>query len=248
MRPPPSWLRQLPIAHRGLHGSSIPGNTIAAFQAAASAGYAIELDVQSSRDGVVVVSHSYVARDIENRARLISRSRMRDLQTMGADLNSGTVCPLNTILDLINGRVPVYVDLKPQPRARRIASAVASVLSCYKGPSAVLSFDPRVLLWFRQEAPHILRGQSAGLYHSPVIPALVQAPVTTMPLNAMTQPDFVAYDLHALPNRAMDYWRANLEFALILWGVRTRNDECQAMELDANIMFDDIRPDLRTSP
>ena len=44
-------------AHRGLHGNGVPENSLAAFSAAADAGYGIELDVQLSRDGVVMVFH-----------------------------------------------------------------------------------------------------------------------------------------------------------------------------------------------
>ena len=40
-----------PFAHRGLHGPRRPENSIAAFEAAVQAGYAIELDVRVSADG-----------------------------------------------------------------------------------------------------------------------------------------------------------------------------------------------------
>ena len=46
-------------AHRGLHGGDIPENSLAAFRLAAEAGYGIELDLQLSRDGEVMVFHDY---------------------------------------------------------------------------------------------------------------------------------------------------------------------------------------------
>ena len=47
------------FAHRGLHkrDKSVPENSLAAFERAASYGYGIELDVQLSKDGRVVVFH-----------------------------------------------------------------------------------------------------------------------------------------------------------------------------------------------
>ena len=53
----PFWGRN--FAHRGLHtqDKSVPENSLAAFAAAAEAGYGIELDVQLSQDGKVVVFH-----------------------------------------------------------------------------------------------------------------------------------------------------------------------------------------------
>ena len=40
-----------PYAHRGLWGKGVPENSLAAFRAAAEAGFGIELDVQLSKDG-----------------------------------------------------------------------------------------------------------------------------------------------------------------------------------------------------
>ncbi|MBO7364746.1 MAG: glycerophosphodiester phosphodiesterase, partial [Lachnospiraceae bacterium] len=46
-------------AHRGLHtpDHSVPENSLPAFRAAAECGYGVELDVQLTKDGRVVVFH-----------------------------------------------------------------------------------------------------------------------------------------------------------------------------------------------
>ena len=44
-------------AHRGLHSPEVPENSIPAFERAIRAGYAIELDVHRSKDGVLMVFH-----------------------------------------------------------------------------------------------------------------------------------------------------------------------------------------------
>lgn len=51
--------RGVNYAHRGLHtrDKSVPENSLAAFRQAAQEGYGIELDVQLSKDGEVVVFH-----------------------------------------------------------------------------------------------------------------------------------------------------------------------------------------------
>ena len=54
-----SWLVERPIAHRGLHDAArgVAENSILAARAAIDAGYAIECDVQLSKDGEAVVFH-----------------------------------------------------------------------------------------------------------------------------------------------------------------------------------------------
>ena len=55
----PQWLIERPIAHRGLHDrvQGIIENTVSSARAAIEHGYAIECDVQLSRDGQLLVFH-----------------------------------------------------------------------------------------------------------------------------------------------------------------------------------------------
>ena len=53
-----SWLTNKYIAHRGLFDNKlIPENSIAAFEKAVENKFAIEMDVQMTKDGVLVVFH-----------------------------------------------------------------------------------------------------------------------------------------------------------------------------------------------
>ena len=54
-----SWLVARPIAHRGLHDKTqrVLENTESAFAAAIASNYAIECDLQITRDGEAVVFH-----------------------------------------------------------------------------------------------------------------------------------------------------------------------------------------------
>jgi len=55
-----------PFAHRGLHDSDRPENSLSAIIAAAELGYAIELDVQPSADGEAMVFHDYTLDRVAN--------------------------------------------------------------------------------------------------------------------------------------------------------------------------------------
>ena len=57
----PERMPKVYYAHRGLHDniSDAPENSLAAFQKAVDAGYGIELDVQMTADGKVVVVHDF---------------------------------------------------------------------------------------------------------------------------------------------------------------------------------------------
>ncbi len=51
------WLKDTPIAHRGLHDDTRDENSLSAFAHAVYRGYAIELDVRLTKDEVPVVFH-----------------------------------------------------------------------------------------------------------------------------------------------------------------------------------------------
>lgn len=57
----PKQGKKIYYAHRGLHynAGNAPENTMAAFERAVKAGYGIELDVQLTKDGQVVVTHDF---------------------------------------------------------------------------------------------------------------------------------------------------------------------------------------------
>ena len=51
------FLKDLPVAHRGLHDEKEPENSLAAFERAVNAGYAIETDVRFTKDCRLALFH-----------------------------------------------------------------------------------------------------------------------------------------------------------------------------------------------
>ena len=72
------------FAHRGLHTQDkrVPENSLAAFALAAEAGYGMELDVQLSRDGQVVVFHDDDLRRVCGRDARVDELDLAELQTL----------------------------------------------------------------------------------------------------------------------------------------------------------------------
>jgi len=55
---PASFLGR-PLTHRALHDAHVAENSIGAINAAIAQGYGIEIDIQTSKDGVPMVFHDY---------------------------------------------------------------------------------------------------------------------------------------------------------------------------------------------
>lgn len=190
------------FAHRGLHkvDKSVPENSLAAFALAADAGYGIELDVQLTRDGTVVVFHDDDLKrvcGVDARVDELTYNELCDLRLCGTEEG----IPLfSEALTLVNGRSPLIVELKTGKSNRELCRKTAALLDGYNGPACIESFDPFIVTWFRFHAPRYLRGQLAaprGEYKGR--PAFQGFLLSHTLLNFLARPQFIAYKIGPKP-------------------------------------------------
>src|SRR5262249_31300242 len=108
----PPWLLRLPIAHRGLHGLDVPENSLAAFRAAMRRGYAIEFDVRLAKDDVPVVFHDAALGRMTGVAGLVAETAVAALRELRLNGSEEHVPTLAEVLRVVNGRVPLLIELK----------------------------------------------------------------------------------------------------------------------------------------
>jgi len=184
-------------AHRGLWGEDAPENSLAAFRRAIEAGVGIELDVQLSADGEVMVFHD----------ESLLRMTGTDASLYGKDLaalkaltlgESGEAIPtLREVLSLVAGRVPLLVEIKSDHAWREVCERTAAILDGYAGAYLIESFHPLAVAWFRKHRPRVVRGQlSARLMKEKHLRKPSHFLVQNLLLNVCARPDFIAYDLH----------------------------------------------------
>lgn len=152
-------------AHRGLYAQdqSVPENSLPAFAAAAEKGYGMELDIQLSLDGEVVVFHDdTLARmcGIDGRVDTFPLARLREMPLAG----TAERMPLLTeVFDTVAGKAPIIIELKTGLRNEELCRKGLALMRAYQkqygGAFCVESFDARIVAWFRKNAPDILRGQ-----------------------------------------------------------------------------------------
>ena len=191
------------FAHRGLHSrdKSIPENSLPAFSAAAREGYGMELDVQLTRDGKVVVFHDDTLDrvcGVPGRVADFSYDALRRLRLCGTE---NTIPLLSEVLSTVRGRTPLIVELKTGRRNRELCEKTYALLSNYRGEVCVESFNPFIVGWFRFHARDLLRGQLA----SPAegrdgsVDALRAFLLRHCLMNFISRPQFIAYKIGPRP-------------------------------------------------
>jgi glycerophosphoryl diester phosphodiesterase len=150
------------FAHRGLHDQNgkRPENSLAAFEAAAAGGYGVELDARLSSDGEVVVFHDARLERMCGLDGMVADTPWEKLQELELSGTEEKIPSLRQALDAVDGRTPVLIELKTSgKRNEELCGKVLRLMDERGGRYCVESFDPRIVRWFRKNAPDILRGQ-----------------------------------------------------------------------------------------
>jgi len=243
-----AWLTARPIAHRGLHdrGKARIENTLAAARAAIEAGFAIEVDLQLSADEEVVVFHD---ESLDRLTEAHGRVDQTSLSALCAARLHGTSERIPTIYELLEevaGRTPLFLELKSAWNSeRKLERQVAQALSGYSGQAAVMSFDPGSMRAMRRLAPQVPRGLVADRFARedwPDIPAHQRFALRHLLAASYVLPQFIAYDVAALPASAPLMLRHAFGLALLTWTVRTPADMAVAKHWTDQMIFEGFVP------
>ena len=208
-------------AHRGLHGNGVPENSLAAFSAASDAGYGIELDVQLSRDGVVMVFHDYTLTRMTGDERRLSELSADELATLRLADTDQKIPTFAEVLETVDGRVPLLVELKGENADTSLCPKVAEMLKSYCGSYCIESFNPLLVREMKRQLPEAY----CGLLYTNVVRDkhkhdALHVALTTMSLNCLCRPHFIAFneqDRDAFPVKlATRFWCASK----FVWTVR----------------------------
>ena len=245
------WLTAQPVAHRGLHdglsGGPLVENTIAAADAAARAGYAIECDVQLTADGEVVVFHDDFLERLTAGTGPVHDKTLHELRAVSFRRATGPIPTLSEFLACIAGRVPVIIELKSRwDGSTKLAEATAALLANYTGNAAVMSFDPWLIRALRLIAPQIVRGIVAERYYNDPdwagLKPRQKFALGNLTHIAQSQPQFIAYYIKDLPALAPLFARYVLGMPLLTWTIRTEADRASARRWADQMIFEGFRP------
>lgn len=219
-RKSPGWVRfqNVRFAHRGFHNrSDAPENSLLAFRRAAERGYGAELDVHLTKDGRLAVLHDSTLDRVCGVSGTVEDMTAAEVQSCRL-LDSAERIPfLEEVLPLFEGKTPLIVELKPASgNWRELAAKTMECLDRFQADYCVESFDPRCLLWLRQNRPEVLRGQLAQGgqgWKAALWPFC----------SVRTRPDFIAYRFE--DRGAPVVWLLRyLGFHLVWWTIRSQGD------------------------
>ena len=248
--PLPDSFLTLPIAHRALHDRAQGRieNSAQAVKAAVAAGYGIEVDLQLSSDGVPMVFHDEALDRLTEESGPINTRTAADLGRIRLKGSTDTIPTLTEILALIDGKVPLLIEIKDQslvmgPTDGKLEAATAAALRDYRGDVALMSFNPASVAHMARLARHLPRGITSSAYNPDdwaPLPVEVCSRLRDIPDYDPTLSSFISHEAADLArDRVADLKSRGA--SVLCWTIRSPEAEAAARRFADNVTFEGYR-------
>ena len=238
-----SWIKETPIAHRGVHTKDIPENSLSAFENALKNNYAIELDVQFTKDKEVVVFHDENLKRMTNDTRNIEDVNYDELKNLRLDNTNEIIPTLEEVLELVDSKVAILIEIKDCKDYIELSEKTYEILKGYEGNYAIQSFNPFILEWYKNNASEVVRGQLSGTFTegSESLNSFEKFALKNMLLNFKSKPNYIGYELEGIPKSKLESLRKK-GVPIIVWTVKNKEDMEKAYKYSDNITFENFLP------
>ena len=232
-----SFLKNNLIAHRGLHNNIIPENSIPAFLEAIKNNYIIELDVHVLKDGNIVVFHDDNLKRLTGINKKIKDTFYDEIKDLKLNNTNNYIPLFEDVLKLINGRVPLLIELKYDNKVGLLEDRLIDVLKDYKGLYACQSFSPFSLIYLKKHS-NVPIGLLVSDFKNSKIFILKKFVLKNMLLNSFVKPDFISVNYNYLSNKRIQKYKNNK--LILTWTIRNKKDINKYKDFCDNFIVENI--------
>ena len=212
------------IAHRGLFDrEKIPENSMLAFDKALEKGYSIEVDVNMTQDGYIVVFHDNSLKrmtGIKNDITTMTLSEIKKFKLLGTENKIPT---FEDVLLQVSGKVPILIEVKPNSKYKELMEKLINLLEKYNGNYSIQSFDPRIVYWLKKNMPQISRGQISSKNIREVKSRILKILLGKMVFNVITKPNFISYQYLSINEKFYKKQKSKGR-EVIAWTLKNKED------------------------
>ncbi len=233
-----SWIKKTPIAHRGLHNEEAPENSLLSFELAIAEKVAIELDIQLTKDGEIIVFHDDDLKRLCQKPSFIRDSFSRELMEQKIGGTSQKIPSLKKVLSLVQGSVPLLIEVKCRHFEGKLERALFEELKNYKGKVAIQSFNPRSVYYLKKLLKDIPVGMLSGHTNVLKIGYFKGKLIQNLLLYPFIRADFISYQWDAIDLKAPRFLRKVMGIPLIVWTIDELASFEKVVDHCDNIIFE----------
>lgn len=233
-----SWLVTTPICKHGLTSDNAPEYSKTAITNAIKNNYAILVSVQSLKDENIVFFGDKTLARLTKQNGYISTLTLDEVKAFSLT-NNEKILTLEETLKLVNGKAPILFNIIGFELSKKFESNLLKALKEYPGEYAIMSNNPDTLIWFKDNAPEIIRGVKSGSYKAKKIGSFKTRKLKKLKFNKLFEPDFICYECKNLPNRFVN---KNITLPIIAYNVKSEEEYLKLVGHSDNIVFNGFVP------
>lgn len=214
------FLKKYNYAHRGLHNDEVSENSLESFSLAIKNNYAIELDIRVTKDDKWIVFHDNNLLRMTGSNIKVEDLNYHELKNYTLKNNNEKIPLLKDALSLVNGSVPLLIEIKHIKKTKANLLSLFNILDHYKGRFAVFSFSPKIVYLLKKYRKKYIRGQISSFFHENKLPRVFKYFHKSMFFNKFTKPDFISYNIRDIPNK---YIKKAKTQGLFIFGYTAKN-------------------------
>ena len=202
------------IAHRGaFNNTNIPENSLKAFKKAVDLGIAIELDVQLTKDNVLIVFHDDNIERMTKESKNISDMTLEETQSYPLLDTKEKIPTLQKVLDLVKEKVPLLIEVKSNKNYKMICNLLMQELENYHN-YVIQSFDPRITRYLKKQYPSLEVGYIIHKKHTQLL--------SNNLIIRYSKADFLA--IHKSLLNKKKYQKLKEKYKLLLWTIQNTEE------------------------
>ena len=248
------FLIERPFAHRGYHSRSlidpknIIENSLGAFKLAIENNFSIEMDIHLTKDLEIIVFHDFFLGRLTTKTGFVSSKNSNYIKQAKLS-NNEPVPTIEDALNLVDGRVPILLEIKFSNHLKKNFEVFTRVLEKklkgYNGDVALMSFSFDLIKYIRER--NLFGRIPLGLTTSfPTIETLDNKIKNNKIENEIisNKLQFISQDWKGINNSRIKRLK-KLGVAILSWTITSKEIEKSLEGLVDNITFEGYEPNLR---
>ena len=216
-----------------------------AFRLAIEKNYSIEMDIHFTKDFKIIVFHDFFLGRLTTKTGFVFNKNLSYIKKAKLS-NNEKVPTIEEVFNLVNGRVPVLLEIKYSKHIRKnlnlFTRVLAEKLENYKGPVALMSFNSDLIKYIRKR--NLFKRFPLGLTTSfPKIESIGSKIKNNKIENEIVanRLQFISQDWKGIKNIRVKRLK-KLNIAILSWTITSREIEKSLKGLVDNITFEHYEP------